>query len=197
MSEFDHFVGTRAVSRTTHFRHDAAEHAWLEPTCPVLPAHSAWKCSRAGNPTRPTNSIHRRASYVMRAKPGPVAKLLPSAHAVEREFAVMRGCRAPMCRYPHVLPVRRRIGHWARLLRHGVHAGPCVVGPVPARHEPGRSAARIYNEMNRVIAALHTVNFASGAGQLRQTGQLFRAPDRPLEQAIRRLGHPAHCEMDS
>ena len=30
-------------------------------------------------------------SYVMRAKPGPVAKLLPSAHAIEREFAVMRG----------------------------------------------------------------------------------------------------------
>ena len=30
-------------------------------------------------------------AYVMRAKPGPVAKLLPSAHAVEREFAVMRG----------------------------------------------------------------------------------------------------------
>ena len=27
----------------------------------------------------------------MRAKPGPVAKLLPSAHAVEREFAVMHG----------------------------------------------------------------------------------------------------------
>ena len=30
-------------------------------------------------------------SYVMRAKPGPVAKLLPSAHAIEREFKVMRG----------------------------------------------------------------------------------------------------------
>src|SRR5215470_14818402 len=28
--------------------------------------------------------------YVMRSKPGPVAKLLPSAHAVEREFRVMR-----------------------------------------------------------------------------------------------------------
>jgi len=27
--------------------------------------------------------------YVMRAKPGPVAKLLPSAHAIEREFKVM------------------------------------------------------------------------------------------------------------
>ncbi|MEY2688758.1 MAG: hypothetical protein RL375_2956, partial [Pseudomonadota bacterium] len=29
------------------------------------------------------------ATYVMRAKPGPVARLLPSAHAIEREFRVM------------------------------------------------------------------------------------------------------------
>src|SRR5688572_26672382 len=28
-------------------------------------------------------------AYVMRCKPGPVAKLLPSAHAIEREFTVM------------------------------------------------------------------------------------------------------------
>jgi hypothetical protein len=41
------------------------------------------------NPTYKLDTPSR--SYVMRAKPGPVAKLLPSAHAVEREFAVMRG----------------------------------------------------------------------------------------------------------
>ncbi|MDQ3188548.1 MAG: phosphotransferase, partial [Pseudomonadota bacterium] len=29
------------------------------------------------------------AEYVMRSKPGPVAKLLPSAHAIEREYRVM------------------------------------------------------------------------------------------------------------
>ena len=42
----------------------------------------------------------------------------------------------------------------------------------------------IYDEMNRVIAALHTVKFADGAGQLRQARQLLRPPDRPLEQAV-------------
>ncbi|MCP2839719.1 phosphotransferase, partial [Salmonella enterica] len=41
------------------------------------------------NPTYKLNTPAR--SYVMRAKPGPVAKLLPSAHAIEREYAVMRG----------------------------------------------------------------------------------------------------------
>jgi aminoglycoside phosphotransferase (APT) family kinase protein len=51
----------------------------------------------------------------------------------------------------------------------------------------------IYDEMNRVIAALHTVEVRrTRPGQLRQAGQLFRAPDRPLEQAVRGLHHPAH-----
>jgi aminoglycoside phosphotransferase (APT) family kinase protein len=45
-----------------------------------------------GGQSNPTYKLHHaQRSYVMRAKPGPVAKLLPSAHAIEREFAVMRG----------------------------------------------------------------------------------------------------------
>ena len=45
-----------------------------------------------GGQSNPTYKlITSRQSYVMRAKPGPVAKLLPSAHAIEREFAVMSG----------------------------------------------------------------------------------------------------------
>ncbi len=34
------------------------------------------------------------ASYVMRSKPGPTAKLLASAHAVDREFRVMTALAA-------------------------------------------------------------------------------------------------------
>ena len=45
-----------------------------------------------GGQSNPTYKlVTPQRSYVMRAKPGPVAKLLPSAHAIEREFAVMRG----------------------------------------------------------------------------------------------------------
>jgi aminoglycoside phosphotransferase (APT) family kinase protein len=45
-----------------------------------------------GGQSNPTYKLNTPAqSYVMRAKPGPVAKLLPSAHAIEREFAVMNG----------------------------------------------------------------------------------------------------------
>ena len=54
----------------------------------------------AGGQSNPTYKlVTPRASYVMRAKPGPAAKLLPSAHAVDREFRVMRRARtAPTCR---------------------------------------------------------------------------------------------------
>jgi aminoglycoside phosphotransferase (APT) family kinase protein len=50
----------------------------------------------------------------------------------------------------------------------------------------------IYDEMNRVIAALHTVNFAEQGCRLRQARQLLRAADRPLEQAVHGLHHQAH-----
>ena len=40
------------------------------------------------NPTYKLSTPGR--TYVMRAKPGPAAKLLPSAHAIEREFRVLQ-----------------------------------------------------------------------------------------------------------
>ncbi|MFM2446609.1 MAG: hypothetical protein RI936_1056, partial [Pseudomonadota bacterium] len=48
-----------------------------------------------GGQSNPTFLLSTPAGeFVMRAKPGPVAKLLPSAHAIEREFRVMRALEA-------------------------------------------------------------------------------------------------------
>jgi len=45
-----------------------------------------------GGQANPTYKLLTPArAYVMRSKPGPASKLLPSAHAVDREFTVMRG----------------------------------------------------------------------------------------------------------
>jgi aminoglycoside phosphotransferase (APT) family kinase protein len=47
------------------------------------------------------------------------------------------------------------------------------VGPVPARHEPAERAA-IYDEMNRVIAALHSVDVcAAGLADYGKPGNYF------------------------
>src|SRR5690606_41180407 len=43
-----------------------------------------------GGQSNPTYKLFgSKRNFVMRSKPGPVAKLLPSAHAVEREFRVL------------------------------------------------------------------------------------------------------------
>ncbi|NBT00366.1 MAG: phosphotransferase family protein, partial [Betaproteobacteria bacterium] len=43
-----------------------------------------------GGQSNPTFALFTPgAQYVMRSKPGPVAKLLPSAHAIEREYRVL------------------------------------------------------------------------------------------------------------
>jgi len=45
----------------------------------------------SGGQSNPTYKITAASgAYVLRTKPGPVAKLLPSAHAIEREFRVMK-----------------------------------------------------------------------------------------------------------
>ncbi len=63
----------------------------------------------------------------MRAEPGPVAQLLPSsAHAIEREFAVMSSLQGADVPVPHACAVRRQIGDRPRLLR----VMECVQGRV-------------------------------------------------------------------
>jgi hypothetical protein len=97
-----------------------------------------------------------------------------------------------MCRSRALRAVRGRRGHRHRLLRHGLRRGPHPVGPGAARHEPAERGA-IFDEMNRVIAALHSVDYAGRRPRrLRQAGQLLRAPDRRWTQAVPRLGDRAH-----
>ena len=101
--------------------------------------------------------------YVMRSKPGPAAKLLPSAHAIEREFHVMRALA------PHGIPVPQTlllvedetvIGRAFYLMEH-VEGRIFWEQSLPELDRDQRAA--IYDEMNRVIARLHTVDIA-GAG---------------------------------
>ncbi|MFT3665692.1 phosphotransferase [Piscinibacter sp.] len=98
------------------------------------------------------------ATYVMRCKPGPVAKLLPSAHAIEREFTVMRalaGSDVPV-------PAMRLLCEDESVIGRAFYVMEFVPGRVLWDQSlPGMSPAEraaIYDEMNRVIAALHKVD---------------------------------------
>ncbi len=115
------------------------------------------------------------AKYVMRSKPGPAAKLLPSAHAVEREFHVMRALAAQGIPVPWTLLLvedESVIGRAFYLMQH-------VVGRIfweqslPDLGPADR--AQIYDEMNRVIAQLHSVDIErAGLADYGKGGNYFQ-----------------------
>ncbi len=158
MSDFDHFVGTQPVSEKQAFD-VAALSVWLAQNLPGFVGPLTVESFKGGqsNPTYKLNTPTQ--SYVMRAKPGPVAKLLPSAHAIEREFAVMSGL------YGTDVPVPRMycLCEDEAVIGRAFYVMEFMPGRVlwdqtlPGMSTQERGA--IYNEMNRVIAALHTVKF--------------------------------------
>ena len=85
MSDFDHFVGTQAVAGK-HAFDMAALSAWLENNLAGYAGPLTVESFKGGQSNPTYKLITPTRSYVMRAKPGPVAKLLPSAHAIERDM---------------------------------------------------------------------------------------------------------------
>jgi aminoglycoside phosphotransferase (APT) family kinase protein len=158
-SEYDHFVGTRPVSDKHAFDLEALT-AWLEKNLPGFSGPLSVEMFKGGqsNPTYKLNTPQR--SYVMRAKPGPVARLLPSAHAVEREFAVMTGLAGTDVPVPrmHCLCEDESVIGRAFYVMEFMQGRVLWDQALPGMDREGRAA--IYDEMNRVISALHTVKFA-------------------------------------
>ena len=160
MSNYDHFIGTQAVS-DKHAVDTAALTAWLEKNLTGFAGPLSLEMFKGGQSNPTYKLVTPARSYVMRAKPGPVAKLLPSAHAVEREFAVMRGLAGTNVPVPamHCLcqdeSVIGRAFYIMDFMQGRVLWDQSLPGMTPA----GRG--QIYDEMNRVIAALHTVDFAA------------------------------------
>ncbi|TMG78932.1 MAG: phosphotransferase family protein [Betaproteobacteria bacterium] len=112
--------------------------------------------------------------WVLRAKPGPAAKLLPSAHAVEREFRAITALKAggvPVPRAHCLCEDENVIGRSFYVMEYvegRVLWDPSLPGMTP----PEREA--IYDEMNRVLAALHRVDYgAAGLSDFGKPGNYF------------------------
>ena len=112
--------------------------------------------------------------YVIRAKPGPAAKLLPSAHAIEREFRVMKALAdsdVPVPRMVLLCEDESIIGR-AFYLMEFIEGRVMWDQSLPDQDPAGRTA--IYDEMNRVIAALHRVDVsAAGLDSFGKPGNYF------------------------
>jgi len=129
------------------------------------------------NPTyRLTAADGRR--YVLRRKPP--GKLLPSAHAVEREYRVIRALHAtgfPVAR-PHVLCEDESVIGTAFYVMDFVQGRVLWDQSLPGMSPSERAA--IWDELNRVISRLHTVDYQA-AGL-----QSFGKPGSYIERQVAR-----------
>ena len=169
----EQFVGTMPVQERHRFDAAALE-AFLRSHVEGFSGPLAVEQFKGGqsNPTFRLSAGGRH--YVMRAKPAAAAKLLPSAHAVEREYRVMKalhGAGIPVARMLALCEDEGVVGRAFYIMEY-------VEGRVFWDQSlPGMTAAEraaIYDEMNRVIAALHKVDYgAIGLADYGKPGNYF------------------------
>ena len=168
---------------------EAALGSWLDANVEgfIGPFELTKFASGQSNPTYKISAAS--GEYVLRRKP--FGKLLPSAHAVDREYRLLAAL------HPLDFPVPRPLA---------LCADPDVIGAIfyvmelahgpplcerrPARIRPadppvdlraaGRHACRPPQHRSR----------SRGAGRLRQARQLFRAPGDALDPPVSRLARP-------
>ena len=167
----DQFAGTMEVQEKQRFDVAALE-AWMRANVEGFEGPLRVEQFRGGqsNPTFRLETPGKR--YVMRRKPA--GKLLPSAHAVDREYRVITALAGSD------VPVPRTYG---LCVDDGVIGSAFYVmdfadgrvlwdGALPGMSNEERAA--IYWEMNRVIAALHQVDYAKrGLGDYGKPGNYF------------------------
>ena len=152
------FSGTRAVPGRHEFD-VAALQDWLQRHVDGFRGPITVQMFKGGqsNPTYKLSTPDR--TYVMRAKPGPKAKLLPSAHAIEREYRVMGSLAdtdVPVAKMYALCEDESVIGR-AFYIMEFVSGRVLWDQGLPGVSNSERAA--IYDEMNRVIAALHKVDY--------------------------------------
>jgi aminoglycoside phosphotransferase (APT) family kinase protein len=169
----EQFTGTRPVADALAFDIEALT-AWLEAKLPGFAGPLAVEQFKGGQSNPTFKLATPNATYVLRSKPGPAAKLLPSAHAIEREFRVMAALRPQGVPVPEMLALCNDESVIGRAF--------CVMSFVDGRvlwNQALPEASRdergaIYDEMNRVIAALHKVDVrAAGLVDYGKPGNYF------------------------
>jgi aminoglycoside phosphotransferase (APT) family kinase protein len=196
MTDFQSFTGTRPVT-DQHAIDVPALSRWLALHMAGFEGPLSVEMFKGGQSNPTYKLITPQRAYVMRAKPGPVSKLLPSAHAIEREFRVMGALRntgVPVA-HMHVLCEDETV------IGRAFYVMDCVDGRViwdqalPGMGTDQRGA--IYDEMNRVLSDLHRVRPADiGLSDYGKPGNYFeRQIGRWSKQYAASITRPI-AEMD-
>ncbi|MEP6874093.1 MAG: phosphotransferase [Burkholderiales bacterium] len=184
-------TGTKAVAES-HAFDVAALQSYLEPRLDAFKGPLTVEQFKGGQSNPTYKLITPARSYVLRSKPGPAAKLLASAHAVEREFTVMRALHATDVPVPqmHLLCEDESVIGRAFYVMEFMAGRVMWDQSIPSVDNPTRSA--IYDEMNRVIAALHNVdvNKAGLAGYGKPGNYFERQIGRWTKQYLASITQP-------
>jgi aminoglycoside phosphotransferase (APT) family kinase protein len=168
----EQFSGTRPLSGSQAFDLAALE-AWMTTRIEGFAGPIAAEQFKGGQSNPTFKLTTPRATYVLRAKPGPAAKLLPSAHAIEREYTVMRALHGSAVPVPRMLALCED----EAVIGRSFYVMEFVAGRVlwdqslPGMTPPERAA--IYDEMNRVLAALHCFDTAPSLSAYGKPGNYF------------------------
>jgi aminoglycoside phosphotransferase (APT) family kinase protein len=191
------FSGTMPVPDRQRFD-EAALARYLSAHVPGFRGPLTIEMFRGGQ-SNPTFLLHAGdgAQYVLRRKPA--GQLLPSAHAVDREFRITRALAG------HGVPVAQPIClcedtdvigtmfYVMSYVRGRNFWDPRLPGMTPTER------AAIYDEMNRVLVALHTADFARlgladygkpgnyFARQIARWSKQYRASETERIEAMERL----------
>jgi aminoglycoside phosphotransferase (APT) family kinase protein len=168
-----HNIGTMAVAEKQRFDLGILE-SYLQQHVEDFQGPLTVEQFKGGQSNPTFKLVTPRKNYVMRSKPGPQAKLLPSAHAIEREYKVQSALAdsdVPVSKMHCLCEDEDVIGRAFYIM-------DCVEGRVlwdqglSGFSNAERSA--IYDEMNRVISALHRVDFqAVGLASYGKPGNYF------------------------
>jgi aminoglycoside phosphotransferase (APT) family kinase protein len=151
----------------------------------------------AGGQSNPTFLLTAESGkYVLRRKPP--GELLKSAHAVDREYRVMSALKdtdVPVARVYHLCEDDAVIGSMFYLME--FIEGRVMWDPaLPEETNANRSA--IYEEMNRVLSALHSVNInAVGLGDYGRPGNYYERQIGRWTKQYRAAETEALAEMET
>ncbi len=172
---FEEFMGTKEVSERHRFD-IAALDAYLCRHVEGYPQGELKVEQFKGGQANPTFKLTvGPMQYVLRTKPAPAARLLPSAHAIEREYRVMDALHKagfPAARQFCLCMDEAVIGrafYVMQFVEGRVLWDQSLPGMTPAER------CAIYDELNRVIAQLHTIDYkAIGLGDYGKPGNYFQ-----------------------
>jgi aminoglycoside phosphotransferase (APT) family kinase protein len=181
MSEAEDFSGTMTVREPHRFDASRLE-TWMDSHIPGFRGPIAVEQFKGGQSNPTYRLLTPQAHYVLRRKPP--GKLLPSAHAVDREFRIMAALAATEVPVPrmHALCMDDTVVGTAFYIMDNVEGRVFWEPTLPALAAAERRG--IFDAMNDALTRLHRVDYtAIGLGDYGRPGSyVMRQIDRWTKQ---------------